>query len=146
MHNLTKRLMVVVITLSLMLIPTKAKAKSYKWTKQEETLIQKIMYLEANTHGVKGMALVGRTIMNRVKSKKFPNTVTKVIYARNQFSTVKYLKRGKITKNTKEALKQLKKGKHGSMDALFFCAKSSYRGWWKNLKVVYRYKNHVYCK
>jgi len=129
-----------------MLIPTKVNAKSYKMTKSEERLIQKIMYLEAHTHGVKGMTLVGRTIMNRVYSKKFPNTVKKVIYAKNQFVTVKYLNRAKITKSTKKALKQVKAGKYNNMKALYFCEKSSYHGWWRTLKVVYRHKTHIYCK
>lgn len=146
MHNLTKKLMIIVVTLSFILTLSKVEAKSYKWTKKEEKLIQQIMYLEAGGHGVKGMTLVGRTIMNRVRSKKFPNSVTKVIYARNQFPTVNYLHKAKINKKTKKALKQLKKGKYKNMKALYFCDKAAYKGWWKTLKIVYRHKSHVYCK
>lgn len=145
MRNLTKYIISIIITL-LFLVPVQIKAKSYKWSKQEEKLIQKIMYLEAGNHGVKGMTLVGRTIMNRVASKKFPNTIKKVIYAKNQFTTVKRIHKGKINKKTKKALKNIKKGKYKNMKALYFCDKSSYRGWWRTLKVVYKYKSHVYCK
>lgn len=148
MHNLTKRLVVFIITLSLMLIPTSTiNAKNvYKLTKSEEKLIQKIMYLEARGHGVKGMALVGQVILNRRQSKKFPKTIKKVIYAKNQFTTAKYIHKGKITKKTKKALKQIKKGKYKNMKAVYFCHKSVYRGWWRTLKVVKRYKTHVFCK
>lgn len=117
-------------------------------SKHEEALIQKIAYLEAGNHGVKGMGYVMQTIMNRKHSREFPNSVKGVIYERGQFTTARYAGRGKINRSTKKALKNLKKGKYRRMKALYFCERS-YRvrsSWFMSLKLVTFYKSHAYMR
>jgi len=56
------------------------------------------LHWEAKVDGVAGMAAVASVVMNRVASPRYPNTVCKVVYQRNQFSWTLYkrLKRIKI--------------------------------------------------
>lgn len=44
------------------------------------------VYKEARGEGVNGMLGVGFTTVNRVKNKKFPNKISKVVYQKKQFS------------------------------------------------------------
>lgn len=44
------------------------------------------IYHEANSESEKGQIAVANVIMNRVKSKKFPNSVCSVVSQKNQFS------------------------------------------------------------
>lgn len=143
---------ILTIILSLIIIPinvSNLSAKSYyHMSKYEERLIQRIAYLEAGNHGVKGMGYVMQTIINRKHSKEFPNTVRKVIFERGQFTTARYVNKGHINKYTKRALKNLKKGKYKRMKALYFCERS-YRAkssWFMSLNLVMFYKSHAYMK
>lgn len=120
----------------------------YHMSKYEEHLIQRIAYLEAGNHGVKGMGYVMQTIINRKHSKEFPNTVRKVIFERGQFTTARYVNKGHINKYTKRALKNLKKGKYRRMRALYFCERS-YRAkssWFMSLDLIMFYKSHAYMR
>ena len=120
----------------------------YHMSKYEERLIQRIAYLEAGNHGVKGMGYVMQTIINRKHSREFPNTLRKVIFERGQFTTARYVNKGHINRYTKKALKNLKKGKYKRMRALYFCERS-YRAkssWFMSLNLVMFYKSHAYMK
>lgn len=146
-----KLILTIILSLSI-IIPintTNSNAKSYcHMSRYEERLIQKIAYLEAGNHGVKGMGYVMQTIMNRKHSKEFPNTVRKVIFERGQFTTARYVNKGHINKYTKRALKNLKKGKYRRMRALYFCERS-YRAkssWFMSLDLIMFYKSHAYMR
>jgi len=60
-------------------------------TADEYKLLIKIVYLEARGESKEGKAAVVRTIMNRVKSEEFPNSIEEVIYQTGQFQPAKYL-------------------------------------------------------
>ncbi|MBR5420167.1 MAG: cell wall hydrolase [Lachnospiraceae bacterium] len=49
-------------------------------------LLANLIYCEAGNQPYEGQVAVGAVVMNRVLSSVFPNTVTGVIYQRNQFS------------------------------------------------------------
>lgn len=66
---------------------TKSKEKEY--TKGELRLMASIISCEAEGESYQGKLAVGIVVMNRVHSKKFPNTVRKVIYQKGQFSPVR---------------------------------------------------------
>lgn len=51
-------------------------------------LLANLIYCEAGGEPYEGQVAVGSVVMNRVLSSKFPNTITGVIYQKNQFSPV----------------------------------------------------------
>ena len=62
-----------------------------KISSNELRALAKIVYLEAGNQGDKGEQAVIEVIFNRVASKKFPNSITKVFSQRNQFTTWRYI-------------------------------------------------------
>lgn len=67
----------------------KAKAKSNRYTKSELRLMSSIINCEAGIEPYQGKIAVGIVVMNRIKSKRFPNTLKGVIYQKGQFSPVR---------------------------------------------------------
>ncbi len=67
----------------------KAKSKKNKYTKSELRLMSSIINCEAGIEPYQGKLAVGIVVMNRIRSKRFPNTLKGVIYQRGQFSPVR---------------------------------------------------------
>lgn len=59
---------------------SKSVKSSFKCTDKELKMLTCVIYLEAGNQPYKGKLAVGNVVMNRVKNKHFPNTITKVIY------------------------------------------------------------------
>ncbi len=59
------------------------------YTKSELRLMASIINCEAGAECYQGKLAVGIVVMNRIKSKNFPNTLKGVIYEKNQFSPVR---------------------------------------------------------
>ncbi len=51
-------------------------------------LLAKLINAEARGEPYKGQVAVGAVVLNRVKSSKFPNTISGVIYQKKQFSCI----------------------------------------------------------
>lgn len=66
---------------------TSAPYSSY--TPEEYTLLCNMIMAEAEGEGYEGQLAVASVIMNRVLSSKFPNTITEVLYQKNQFEPVR---------------------------------------------------------
>lgn len=49
--------------------------------------LSRVIYAESGNQSLKGKVAVGNVVMNRVKSKKFPNSIVGVLSQKNQFST-----------------------------------------------------------
>ena len=58
------------------------------YTQSDLTLMAAIIQAEADNQSYEGKLAVGSVVMNRVKSSKCPNTVSGVIYQKNQFAPV----------------------------------------------------------
>lgn len=71
-----------------------------KVTNEEIKLLEKLVMAEAGGEPYKGQVAVANVVINRVLSKKFPNTVKGVIYQKGQFSPVSS---GSIHKKTPSA-------------------------------------------
>lgn len=67
----------------------KKQSKTKKYNKADLRLMSAIIYCEAGSEPYAGKVAVGIVVMNRVKSKSFPNTIKKVIYQKSQFSPVR---------------------------------------------------------
>ncbi len=61
-------------------------ASKAKYTKAELQYLTAIIYCEAGNQPQKGKIAVANVILNRVKSKKYPNSIKGVIYQKSQFS------------------------------------------------------------
>lgn len=57
-------------------------------TQDEILLMAKMIYAEARGESDLGQLAVGAVIMNRIKSNLFPNTLSGVLYQKNQFSAI----------------------------------------------------------
>ena len=85
-------------------------------------ILLRIVEAEAGDQDIRGRRLVANVILNRVKSKEFPDTVKGVVFSPRQFSPVS---NGsyydvKISKATKKAVDQALQGVDDSKGALYF--------------------------
>lgn len=85
----------------------KTTKKKASYTKAELRLMASIINCEAGGESYQGKLAVGIVIMNRIKSKSFPNTLKKVIYQKYQFSPVR-------NGSLKKKLSQYDRGKTSS--------------------------------
>ncbi len=58
------------------------------YTSSDTYLLAKCIYAEARGESYAGQVAVGAVILNRVRSSKFPNTISGVIYQKNAFTAV----------------------------------------------------------
>ena len=126
--------------------------KSYKYNLSEadKIALQKVALAEAKCDGVKGMALVMKVILNRLDSKKFPNSVMAIVTQKNQFSTYyngNYNK-AKLCDESYEALELVLTGWDESYGALYFEHNPKGKATWqrKNLTTLFTYKGHTFSK
>lgn len=91
--------------------------------------LMRIVEAEAGGEDRKGKLLVANVVINRVKSRRFPNNVTDVVYqkAKNvtQFSPVSngVINRVTVSDETREVVYSALKGEDVSNGALFFMAR-----------------------
>ncbi len=97
-------------------------AAKISYTDSDYNVLLRIVEAEAGICDMKGRILVANVIMNRVRSKEFPNNITDVVYQKNQFSPVLdgRLKSVKVTDATVEAVNRALAGEDYSQGALFF--------------------------
>ena len=84
------------------------KEKVKKYSEKDLRYMSTIIYCEARGESYAGQKAVGIVVMNRVRSKKFPNSIKKVIYQSGQFSPVS---NGSLNKAYEVYDKQKKKNK-----------------------------------
>lgn len=88
-------------------------------------LLGAIIQCEAEGEPYLGQLAVGSVVMNRVKSSKFPNTITEVVYQKKQFSPVAsgrlaYRLQAGVNDSCMKAAVEVLNGKSVT-NALFFC-------------------------
>jgi len=74
-----------ILILSLMLLSFNAVAAK-SWYADERTCLALNIYHEARSEAVQGHLAVGMVTLNRVRSKKFPDTICGVVWQKAQFS------------------------------------------------------------
>lgn len=116
-------------------------------------ILWRIVEAEAGDQNVRGRRLVANVIINRVKSKEFPNTVKKVVFAPRQFSPIRNgsYYRVKVSKKTKRAVAQALRGIDDSQGALYFMwragADASNARWFDSaLKKLFTYGCHEFFR
>lgn len=115
--------------------------------------LMRIVEAEAGGEDRKGKLLVANVVINRVKSRRFPNNVTDVVYqkAKNvtQFSPVSngFIDQVNVSEETREVVYSALKGEDVSNGALFFMARKltapENAAWFdSNLTFLFSYGGH----
>jgi N-acetylmuramoyl-L-alanine amidase len=112
-------------------------------------LLAKIIQVEVGYESYESQLAVGSVIMNRVKDKKFPNTIYDVIYSRGQFPPAHngLLDKSKPSKSVLRAAKAVLSGENNVPGALYFYNPKVTKGkFWTNRVLVKKIGNHRYVK
>lgn len=114
------------------------------FTDSEILALQQVALAEAENQGVVGMVYVMQTVINRMNSDKFPNTIIEVIEQPGQFATSSYYKKYKPTKYSEAAFDCL--SEVWNAQQLFF--ERPYKGSWQSthLCICFTYRNHTFYK
>lgn len=131
--------------------------KCYDLTKEDYSNLLRIVEAEATGEDIKGKILVANVVMNRVKSKKFPNSVTKVIMQKDmgkvQFSPVAdgRFYNVHISETTKKAVEEVVYGTDYSHGALYFVAakkadSQNYAWFQGNLEYLFSHGGHEFYR
>lgn len=122
---------------------------------REKRILQRIVEAEATGESVEGRMLVANVVLNRVRSRRFPNSVEEVVFQCEdgvyQFSPIKdgrYYSVA-ISDKTKEAVERVLDGEDHSEGALYFMARRTAEegnaNWFDNsLTYVMSYGGHEF--
>lgn len=140
---------ILALAVMLALIPMKVDAaEQYNVSEEEETLLQQVALAEAGEQGIGGMAFVIQTIMNRVDSGAFPDTIVEVLEQEGQFASYTsgaYLAY-ESNDNSEKALWLI--GILENQGQLYFENPHGKQSTWhsRNLVKVFEYEEHVFYK
>ena len=131
--------------------PEALTGKSFSLEDQEYQVLLKIVEAEAGCEDTEGRMLVANVVMNRVRNGNFPNTVTEVVYQRQdgtaQFSPVSdgRIDTVNVSQGTIDAVARVMNGEDISQGALFFRSVRSRSGWFdQKLSRVLEHGNHIF--
>ena len=124
-----------------------------KYSEGDYRVLQRIVQAEAGICDEKGKILVANVIINRVKSKEFPNNITDVVYERSQFSPVidGSINTCRVTQTTIDCVDRALAGEDYSQGALYFMnrggSESSNIKWFDGrLSFVMQHGRHEFFK
>lgn len=104
-------------------------------SEEEIEILERIVQAEAGGSGYDGMLAVANVVLNRVKSERFPNSVTDVVFAHRQFTPISdgryYTIR--VTDTARQVVEDALSGARLlEEDALYFCTPTaSGKGWFE---------------
>ena len=131
--------------------PEALTGNSFSLEDQEYQVLLKIVEAEAGCEDTEGRMLVANVVMNRVRNGYFPNTVTEVVYQRQdgtaQFSPVSdgRIDTVDVSQGTIDAVARVMNGEDISQGALFFRSVRSRSGWFdQKLSRVLEHGNHIF--
>ena len=130
--------------------PETLTGNSFSLEDQEYQVLLKIVEAEAGCEDTEGRMLVANVVMNRVRNGYFPNTVTEVVYQRQdgtaQFSPVSdgRIDTVNVSQGTIDAVARVMNGEDISQGALFFRSVRSRSGWFdQKLSRVLEHGYHI---
>ena len=116
-------------------------------------VLLRIVQAEAGNCDMEGRVMVANVILNRVENDSFPNTITKVVYQKHQFSPVSNgsIKRCRVTAETVEAVGRALSGEDLTNGALYFMnrhASSKKNASWfdRHLEFLFKHGNHEFFR
>lgn len=133
---------VLVTMAAIMIISCKVNAKELSVT--DKGWLMLIAQAEAEGEGVEGKAAVMKVVLNRVESERYPDTITEVIFEKNQFSTALAggrLYEAKPDDECHKAVELIEKGWDKTQGAIFFNSCDAEVG-----KYLFKLGNHKFYK
>ena len=136
--------------------PTEVEAEDYKHKirlkNKEYNVLLRIVEAEAGGEDITGKMLVANVIMNRVKSSRFPDTVTEVVYQTNSKGKAQFsptvdgrMDSVTVTEETEEAVILVLCGEDSSNGALYFRSTRIENAWHDEaLRLVMTHGNHIF--
>ncbi len=115
-------------------LPVEAKARIAGMSVSEYKLLSAVVEAESDRKkgSIEGRVMIAIVILNRVDSKKFPNTITKVLKQRGQFSVVSsgaYKRIGRTKLSDRAVIEAVKRKKEGTApNVLYFRSGHYFRG------------------
>ena len=105
----------------------------------------RMVFAEAGGEGEEGMLLVANVILNRMKSYKYPVTVSAVVSQTGQFQPYANGRYATVEPNevAVRAVKRALNGENNAPGVLYFKSVHS-NAVWANKTVAFRYKNHIF--
>ncbi len=118
----------------------------YDWDADDTYLLAKIAMAEAEGEDTEGKALVILTVLNRVASRSFPDSIAEVIYQEGQFSPVSNGRFDAVNpdQDCLEALDLVAGGWNHSQNALYFESRSDSNWHRKNLEFLFQHGSHYF--
>ena len=118
----------------------------------EYNVLLRIVQAEAGGEDITGKMLVANVIMNRVKSSRFPDTVTEVVYQTNSKGKAQFsptvdgrMESVTVTAETEEAVVRVLCGEDSSNGALYFRSTRLESAWHdEKLRTVMTHGNHIF--
>lgn len=127
-------------------IPSKVYVVDF--TPEERDLLARLIHAEARGEPLEGQIAVGAVVINRVKSDKFPDTITEVIYQKGQFSPIALGTMPKVPQESAvEAAERALAGEDPTGGALFFynLKTTAAPEFWKTRPVIKQIGNHNFA-
>lgn len=123
------------------------------YSENDYNVLLRIVQAEAGNCDIEGRVMVANVILNRVESGSFPNTITKVVYQKHQFSPVSNgsIKRCKVTSETVEAVGRALAGEDLTGGALYFmnrrASSKKNTNWFdRHLEFLFKHGNHEFFR
>jgi len=109
-------------------------------TLEEEDLLAKVIWVEARGESAEGQQAIAEIVFNRMVSPDFPDTVAGVIYAENQFRSVKFLEDAEPWQAQYDAIERALEGPYVLPMNVFHFARAAV-----NDNVWGKIGGHVFC-
>lgn len=123
------------------------------YSQNDYEVLKRIVEAEAGVCDIKGRILVANVVINRVRDREFPDTITGVVYQKSQFSPVSNgsLNSCTVTPETVEAVDRALAGEDYSQGALYFMnrvrSQSGNVSWFdKSLTYLFQHERHEFFK
>lgn len=112
----------------------------------EYQVLLNLVQAEAGGCDTVGKILVANVVLNRVKSEKFPNSITGVVYEKSQFTPAMNgtINRVEVSESTKECVARALNGEDYSQGALYFMNRGASQAGntrWFDQKLTYLFQH-----
>lgn len=118
----------------------KPRYPSVSLTLEEEELLARMIWMEARGESAGGQQAIAEIVFNRMVSRDFPDTVAGVIYAENQFRSVKFLEEAEPWQAQYDAIERALEGPYVLPMNVFHFARAAV-----NDNVWGKIGGHVFC-
>ena len=122
-------------------VDTRIPLTPYPYTEEDLYWLSRVIYAESGAEGLEGQIAVGNVVLNRVRSREYPNTVREVIFDTKDAVQFEPTANGSIyntpSADSLTAAKLALQGSRPVGDCLYFYAPALSQGTWINANCTY---------